>query len=255
MAAANILGNLNQSVWDACEIIKYLTGRGWCRLKDISQDLNIEQAKAHRLLNTLAAHDFVQCDADTRKYRLGLRFYTISYQMSRDSIISTAKVFLEQAASNLLETVNMGMLSQDNAKLIHVYRLEGKLPADFNDVPLGVGRYINESALGKAILAYLPFGQQRSVMSRLSFTKYTDTSIVTLEDLQQDIAETVKRGYAIDNGEMSPACYCVAMPVFDSSDQVVAAVSISMQAKPQQNRMAEVLQVLRYTTKQISAHI
>ncbi len=255
MPISNMPANLNQSVWSACEIIKYLTGKGWCRLKDISQDLNIEQAKAHRLLNTLVAHDFVQLDEDTRKYRLGLQFYSISYRMSKDTIVHTAKVYLEQAAAELFETINMGMLSHDKAKLVHVYRIDGALAADYSDVPLGVSRFINESALGKVILAHLPFGEQQAILNRLEFKQYTDNTILTRDDFQKDLFGIVQRGYAIDAHERSSDCYCIAMPIFDGSDRVVAAVSVSMRAQPSQKKAAKVIRVLKHTADQICAHI
>ncbi len=247
-----IPSNLNQSVWDACGIIKYLTGKDWCRLKDISQDLNIEQAKTHRLLSTLVYHDFVQYNEDTHQYRLGLQFYTIAYRMSQDSVVSVAKPFLEKAAGALFETVNFGMLAHDKAKLVHVYRLDGSLSANYDDIPLGVSRFINESALGKAILANMPFGEQQAVMNRLEFRQYTDKSILSKEALQQDLFRIVERGYAVDDEEVAPGCYCVAMPVYDATERAIAAVSIALIGKPSDKRLAQVLRVLKITTEQIT---
>lgn len=248
----NIPSNLNQSVWSCCEVIKYLSGKDWCRLKDIAQALNMDAAKAHRLLNTLAVHDFVQYDEDTHRYRLGFQFFTIAYHMSRSSIISAAKPHLEYAAGELFETINLGMLANDKSKLVHIYRLDGDLSASYDDIPLGVSRFANESALGKSILAYLPYGEQQSVLNRIEFHQYTNKTIITKEDLQQDLILTRERGYAIDDGEIEPGCYCMAMPIFDGTGKVVAAVSVAMKAKPEAKMMGRVLTVLKTTTERIA---
>jgi len=192
-------------------------------------------------------HDFVQYDEDTHWYRLGFQFYNIAYRMSRNSIISAAKPHLDHAAEVLLETVNLGVLANDKAKLVHIYRLDGNLSAVYDDIPIGVSRFTNESALGKAILAFLPIGEQQSVISRVEFHPYTERTIMTKEDLRNDLAAIRKRGYAIDNGEIDPACYCLAMPVFDVTDNAIAAISVSMIGKPPSDRMKYVLSVLRET--------
>lgn len=252
MAADNqIPSNLNQSVWSCCEVIKYLSGKDWCRLKDIAQALNMDAAKVHRLLNTLAVHDFVQYDEDTHRYRLGFQFFTIAYHMSRSSLISAAKPHLEYAAGELFETINLGMLANDKAKLVHIYRLDGNLSASYDDIPLGVSRFANESALGKSILAYLPYGEQQSVLNRIEFHQYTDRTIITKEAFQQDLILTRERGYAIDDGEIEPGCYCVAMPIFDGTGKVAAAVSVAMKEQPESRMMNRVLSVLKTTTERI----
>lgn len=248
----NIPSNLNQSVWSSCEIINYLSQKEWCRLKDIASDLGMEQARVHRLLNTLSMHDFVQYDEDTHWYRLGFQFYNIAYRMSRNSIISAAKPHLDRAAEVLLETVNLAVLANDKARLVHIYRLDGNLSSVYTDIPVGVSRYTNESALGKAILAFLPAGEQKSVINRIEFHPYTEKTIVTKEDLQKDLDEIRKRGYAIDDGEVDRSCFCVAMPIFDVTDKAIAAVSISMIGKPPVGRMKQVLAVLNDTTKRIA---
>jgi len=248
----NIPGNLNQSVWSCCEVIKYLAGKDWCRLKDIAQGVEMDAAKVHRLLNTLAVHDFVQYDEDTHRYRLGFQFFTIAYHMSRSSIISAARPHLEYAAGELFETINLGMLANDKAKLVHIYRLDGNLAANYADIPLGVSRFANESALGKSILAYLPYGEQQSVLNRIEFHQYTEKTIITKEELQRDLILTRERGYAIDDGEIEPGVYCMAMPIFDGTGKVVAAVSISMKGQPEQKAMNRMLNVLRTTTERIA---
>lgn len=248
----NTPSSLNQSVWSACEIIKYLTGKDWCRLKDISQGVKMDPAKVHRLLSTLALHDFIQLDSDTHRYRLGFQFYTIAYHMSRDNLLSSAKPQIEYAASELFETINLGILTNDKSKLVYIYRIDGKLSAEYSDVPLGASCFAYESALGKCILAYLPYGERMSVLNRIEFRQHTQKSIITKEALQGELDVTRERGYAIDDEEVSPGVYCVAMPIFDSTNQIVAAMSVSMQEMPHDRKLEHTLNVLKTATTRIS---
>jgi DNA-binding IclR family transcriptional regulator len=243
---------LNGSVWSACDLINYLVDKGWCRIKDISQALDMDPAKVHRLLNTLVVHDFIQYDDDTHRYQLGFKFLTIAYHMSKSSLISTAKPHLEYAASELFETINLGVLANDKSKLIHIYRVDGNLASSFTDVPLGVSRYANESALGKCIMAYLSYGEQQSILSRIEYRKYTENSITNQKKLEYELALTKERGYAVDDGEIDSRVFCVAMPVFTGTGDVLAAVSVSMIGKPSQKTLKRVISVLKTTTDGIT---
>ena len=244
--------NLNESVWDACEILKYLTGKDWCRLKDIAEAMEIDTAKAHRLLNTMAHHNFIQYNEDTHRYRLGFQFYTISYHMARSNLLSAAKPHLEHAAGELFETINLGMLANDKSQLVHIYRLEGGLFEHYDDVPLGINRDVNESALGKSILAFLSYGEQHSILSRLNYRRYTEHTLVTQTALEEDLKLTKDRGYAIDDFEIDDRVYCIAMPIFDSEHRPFAAVSVVMIGKPSEAKKAKVLSVLSRTVKRIA---
>ena len=244
--------SLNQSVWSACEILNYLTGKGWCRLKDISEDLNMDVARAHRLLRTLVLQDYAQYDPDTHKYSLGLKFFTISYSMSRDVLISAARPHLEYAASELFETINLGMLDSNKAKLIHVYRVYGNLSKSFKDVALGVSRYVNESALGKCILAYLPYAEQQDVLNRLEFRRHTSRTLMNKTALQQDLIETKKRGYAFDDEEIEPGVFCFAVPIIDSNKNCIAAASVSMNEEPSSELAKHMIDVMKTAASRIS---
>lgn len=67
--------SINQSVYCAMEIINYLAGKGWCRVKDISQALNMDSAKVHRILKTMQIFNYIEYNAAARRYRLGMSFF------------------------------------------------------------------------------------------------------------------------------------------------------------------------------------
>ncbi|NLB52215.1 MAG: hypothetical protein GX808_04665 [Syntrophomonadaceae bacterium] len=56
---------------------------------------------------------------------------------------------------------------------------------------------------------------------------YTRNTITDPEALKAELHKTRERGYAIDNEETVMGLGCVAAPIFASSNQVIAAISIS----------------------------
>ncbi|TAH65425.1 MAG: IclR family transcriptional regulator [Anaerolineaceae bacterium] len=246
---------INNSVYSALEIINYLTGKDWCRIKDIAEAIDMNVSKVHRLLNTMMKLDFVQYDSITRRYQLGLKFFTIAYHMSQSSLISTAKIHMERAAKELFSTINLGIINNSKTEITCIFRLEGNLSPGLSDVPIGVNKTVNASAIGKCILAHLPYLEQQSILQKINYIKYTDSTITTAEGLSNELSKIKEQGYSVDDFEYNENLFCIAMPIFLNTGQVFAAVSVSLHERPQKEHMTYVLAVLEETASKISQEL
>ena len=81
--------------------------------------------------------------------------------------------------------------------------------------------------MGKAILAYLPPAERRSLVERMQFETFTPNTIVSRESLESDLHAISARGYSIDDEEHEPGVRCVGAPIFDARGRVVASISVS----------------------------
>jgi IclR family acetate operon transcriptional repressor len=82
--------------------------------------------------------------------------------------------------------------------------------------------------MGKAMLAFLPPESVQSYIDRMvPLKRYTAHTITSPEVLLRELEEVRVRGYAIDEREVDEGTRCVGAPVFDSSGQVAAAMSIA----------------------------
>lgn len=221
--------SMNQSVYCAMEIINYIAGKGWCRIREISAALNVDQAKIHRILKTMIMFNYIEYNNDTHRYRLGMAFFSIVYHMTKgESVISIVRQPLEMLARKTLENVNFFMLSNlDHSKIVNIYRIENNL--SISDLEEGVGESdsIYSTAGGKCLLAYLPISEQREIAEKINYIKYTDATIISPESLLQELASVRMLGYALDRGEYHPDVSCIALPVFSSTGEIYASVSIS----------------------------
>lgn len=103
------------------------------------------------------------------------------------------------------ETVQMALL--DGFEMLYVARRDSDQPFLISSA---VGKRLpaNCTAVGKASLGLLrPEERQLPV----PLPALTDRSIVDPRQLEADIAETVARGYAVDDEETSPGVMCVAV--------------------------------------------
>lgn len=96
-------------------------------------------------------------------------------------------------------------------------------------LPSRIGRAVSlyASAVGKAILAYLPREDRDRLLAHVTFERHTDTTITDRDSFEAELAQVREQGWSVDNGEHDAYVMCVAAPVRDSRGKVVAAVSVT----------------------------
>src|SRR5215216_969942 len=127
-------------------ILKVL-GSGPRRLgvSQIADQLGLSRPTVHGLLQTLAAHGFVEQDRDSDKYQLGAGLLHLgnSY-LDLNELRARSLVHAERLANRTRAAVRVGVL--------HVFRPD----AAFGVLEVGARLPAHASALGKAMLAFAP---------------------------------------------------------------------------------------------------
>lgn len=83
------------------------------------------------------------------------------------------------------------------------------------------------SSTGKVFLAFRYEQEVEGYFSQHSCVKFTPNTIVTADQMRQEINRIKRDGYAVDNHEFHEDVRCVAAPVHDSQGQVIAAIGIT----------------------------
>jgi len=83
------------------------------------------------------------------------------------------------------------------------------------------------TALGKAVLAFLPRPAVEAIVAAHGLSRRTPRTLVTWTALEQELARVCQRRYAVDDVEMEDDVRCVGAPVFDYQGRPVAALSVS----------------------------
>lgn len=221
--------SVNQSVYNAQQITNYLAGKGWCRVKDIAQALQMDPAKIHRILKTMQMFNYVEYSSETHRYRLGMAFFSIVYHMTKgDSMLSAIRQPLEALARKTSENVNFYVLSDlDHSKMVNLYRIENNLSISGIDEGVGESEFVYNTAAGKALIAHLPLSEQREIANRLSYVKCTSRTITSAEAFLEELNQVRINGFSRDRGEFHDDIYCIALPVFSATGDIYASVSIS----------------------------
>jgi IclR family KDG regulon transcriptional repressor len=214
-----------QSVQRALAILRYFTKEdAELGVTHISKQLDLHKSTVSRLLSTLEQEGFVEKNPETEKYRLGLQLVTLAgIVLEQVDLREVATPYLSKLAELTQETVNMVVLSGnecmniDGAASPRPIRYVGRI---------GRRTPCHCTAAGKVLLAYLsPEIQQQILPDPL--TRYTEKTIVAVDTLAQDLAKIRQQGYAITHEEHEADLSAVAAPIFDHTEQIIAAVTVS----------------------------
>lgn len=195
------------------------------KITEISIRMGLHKSTVHSLLKTLMMHGYIGQDADSGKYKLGLKLIEKGQLMLQTlDIRAVAKKNLSELCKRTGQTTHLVILSGKEG--VYIDKVEGEKAA-IRYSRLGGRVPLHCSAVGKVLTAFQSSEKQNKLLSDYTFTSYTPKTIVNKEQFLEELVQVQKQGYAVDNQENEPGVRCVATPIYDHSHQTVAAISLS----------------------------
>src|SRR5579862_6138169 len=144
-----------QSVDRAARILKVLaSGPRRLGVSEIADRLGLTRPTVHGLLQTLQANGFVEQDRDSDKYQLGAGLLQLGNSfLDLNELRARSLVHAERLASRADAAVRVGVMHGASIVVVHhVFRPDSTLQI----LEVGAQLPLHASALGKAMLAFLP---------------------------------------------------------------------------------------------------
>jgi len=192
---------------------------------EIHQSLNLNKSTTARILNVLESEGCVERDPLTLKYRLGVKVYYLgSLVEGFGEIKKLAFPFLQWLNEKCGETIHLVVL--DRGEAFYLEKIEGKGPIR---VVSQVGKRLPAhcSGVGKILLSSLSEDELCRIIKERGLKRFTRNTIVNMNALKSELISIRKRGYAIDNEEVRVGLKCLAAPIRDANNQLIAAFSIA----------------------------
>jgi DNA-binding IclR family transcriptional regulator len=193
---------------------------------EIAMTLDLPKSTVAGLVFTLDVNGYLDQNPENRKYRLGLKLLDRGKMLIDHLDVRRVSIpFLEELRDWCNESVNLAVL--DGMEVVYVERMLGT--STFG-IPSEIGKRepVHSTALGKAILSYLPVEQVSEFIDNHNFDPKTPKTITDRDEFLEDLQKTRTRGYAIDDEENEIGGRCIAAPVFDYRGKSIASVSISI---------------------------
>lgn len=224
------------------------------KFKDISERTGHSKSTLYRILSALTARGMIDLDRRDQSYVLGPKFTRMAGSINSSSdLIAVSAGPLKAIADLHGENVNLAILS--GTAHITISRWQGRLAQPF-DSPLGERKPLHATSLGKALTAFIPAPERQRLLSQLRLKAYTARTLTETAALDADLELTRTRGFAVDDNEIIEGVTCVAVPVFDPSGGILAAISITAPShRMAEARRLELASALQAATRHITAQL
>jgi len=192
---------------------------------ELSQRLGMSKTTVHRFLQTLKGLGYVAQEGDTDRYRLTIRLFELgAMALENVDLVREADTEMRRIAQLTREAVHLGAFDEDAIIYIH------KIDADYGlrmQSRIGRRKPLYSTAIGKVLMAYMAPEEARKVLASVEFKKSTPKTLGSAEAVLSILPRVRQQGFGEDNEEQEDGLLCIAVPVFDRFDQVIAALSIS----------------------------
>lgn len=217
-------------------------------LSELARLSGYDKTTTLRCLGALTQHGFVEQDSQSKRYRLGLAPINLARIRERSfPLLSVLQPHVEKLRDLTQETAHATMLS--SGRLITALISEPERAARVNidpasDLPL------HATATGLAIAAHLPRSERDVLVAAGGFERYTASTPVSPDDLDELFDQTRQNGFARANQSYEDDVYGTAVPFFGPTGRPAGAVAVAAVASRFDATLARTIETALINTGQ-----
>ena len=211
----------------ALRVLRFLAGQpDPVPLDRIMRACDLPRSTTYHLLHAMEAEGFVVHLPDEHRFGLGPAAFELGSGYARQEPLQRiARRPLADLVDRTAQSAHLAILHGREVLYVIEERAPGRPPL-VTDV--GVRLPAHLTASGRAILAGLPASQVRALYpSAAHFVDRHGRGPATPSALRTLLSDTRQRGYAVEDGEVTPGLASVAVAVLDHNRHPVAAVAVT----------------------------
>jgi DNA-binding IclR family transcriptional regulator len=211
----------------ALRVLRFLAGQpDPVPLDRIMRACDLPRSTTYHLLNAMIEEGFVVHLADEHRYGLGLAAFELGSGYARQEPLQRiARRPLADLVDRVGQSAHLAILHGREVLYVIEERAPGRPPL-VTDV--GVRLPAHLTASGRAVLALLPPNHVRALYSGPDdFVDRHGRGPRALSALRRVLSDTRQRGYAVEDGEITPGLASIAVAVVDHNQHPVAAVAVT----------------------------
>lgn len=212
-----------RSVTRALNVLIAVSELGEADLSTVARTVGLHPTTTLRMLESLRTGDLIRQRRGL--YEIGARAFEIGCSfVNRKPLAHEAQALVDELARRVNETASFGIL--DDGEVLYLAIAPGERELGIQST--AGGRHpAHCTALGKALLAHLPWESVEAILEAHAPVRLTPSTLVEPARLRKELARVAEEGFAVDDEERIPGVVCVAAPIRDQTGTAVAAISIS----------------------------
>ena len=217
------VGTMIQSIERVSNILHCFDQDSRLGITQIAKKVGLTKSTTFGIVSTLTKLGFLEQDKSTGLYMLGLELFLLGNRVDADgrSVIGRE---LDSLVEVLGETINY--VRRQGGNVIYIAKKESPHSMRISTT-VGMSLPMYCSAVGKAMLAYLPPEEQNAIIDATDFQNLTDNTLASPETLRSELKKIRSQGFALDSEELEYGLTCVAVPILNSQNYPIAAISCS----------------------------
>jgi IclR family transcriptional regulator, acetate operon repressor len=195
-------------------------------LQGLVETTGMAKPTLHRMLQQLESAGLLIRENNGRHYGVGARMRRMAESLLlNDTHHGARHSVLRSLVEELGESCNLTTLSGN--EIVYLDRVETLEPLRFTLHP-GSRVPAHCSASGKIIMSQLAPAQRRRLLEAAPLKKYTPNTVTDVNQIEEELKQVRRDGYAIDDQEFLPGLVCAAVLVPSSSG--ISNLGIAVQA-------------------------
>jgi len=213
----------HQSLERGLRILELVAANGSaCSLAEAARRTGLHRSTAHHLMQALVGLGYLHQDPETRGYEPAAKLFRLTGRTwTPEQLGEIAQPFIAELTRRSSE--GSSLAAYRDGTITIVAKRDPDSPVRVVQ-SLGVQRPVHATAVGKAIISWLPEPELKGLLDRTSLDGHTPKTIIRRDALEAEIRRVHAAGYAIDDEEHIEGIRCIAVPVFAYSGHVVGAL-------------------------------
>lgn len=217
--------NTIKSLDRAMEVFEFLSKAQGKALTTIATDMGQSPATVYRILVTLEGRGLVEFDPVEQLWHIGPQAFVIGARfLRRTSLVDRARPIMRKLMEQTGETANLGIEKEGQVLFLSQVETHATIRAFF---PPGTLSAMHASGIGKALLSQMDEERLTRTLAGQDLAAFTEFTITDVEAFKSEIHQIQSKGFAVDGEEKNLGMRCIAAPVFDVNNEVVAGISVS----------------------------
>lgn len=188
---------------------------------ELARACGINRSTAWRLLRTLEHHGLIDRDPVTQRYTVGYGAIPIAAAITDDTLVRRVRPLLEELSAKFGESVTIAVAKKFNLYYVDQVDPPNILAPNWLDKPLP----LHATSGGKAFLAWLRQDERVAILPK-ELPRYTERTVTGHADLERELAEVRRTGFAVCDAEYEEFSSGVSAAVRNAQGVPIAVVNI-----------------------------
>lgn len=208
-------------------VVLECVAQGMNDVKSISEYLDIPRSTAHRVLSSLVKSNYLR-HAGQRTYSLGHRLIGLGARAKEQMpLIDIARQALVKLSMLTGDTLHLGQA--EGGEVFYLDKLNGQRGLEMRS-RVGYRMPLASTGVGKALMVDMPEERWKELYDQASMRKTNPHNLARMlpwEEYTRTMRVYQQQGWVYDMEENEQGIRCIASPIRDHSNQVVAAISLA----------------------------